>query len=264
MKHWEKVAENLAVGTKTREDCEECNGRNTLVVSRNTKGSHAYCFKCDLNEHKSAEPLSLAEQQRLLELSKTVEAELDASGSVALPEDITYDIPLEGRLWLYKCGISESVWRKYKVCYSPRWQRVIIPIYHGDQLIWFQARSIIPEMKPKYLQPSADKSKVLFRSLNQQGDTVVLTEDMASAIRVGKHIPTMSILGTKLTNGQANYISKFDKVVVWLDSDKAGRDGSKKIRRSLGLLTDTFDILTDEDPKCLTDKRIREELRRFL
>lgn len=89
---------------------------------------------------------------------------------------------------------------------------------------------------------------------------VVIVEDILSAIRVGKHIDSCSLLGTKITTSQAAELGKYAEVTTWLDSDKAGRSGAYKIRKTLGLITEVSNILTDKDPKELSDKQIKEAL----
>jgi DNA primase len=178
-----------------------------------------------------------------------------------LPEDFTQDIPLEGRLWLYSNGITDTLKWKYNVGYSKRLRRVVMPVYNtqGD-LIWFQCRALVKGQKPKYLQPSGDKSSVVFQSKTEEDKgtkgRVVVVEDIMSAIRVGEVVNTISLLGTKADTNQINTLSRFDNVITWLDSDRAGRHGSKTIRQAVGLLTNTQDIVTELDPKSYSNQQI--------
>jgi DNA primase len=90
---------------------------------------------------------------------------------------------------------------------------------------------------------------------------VVVTEDILSAIRVGAHIPAVSILGTKTSDAQAAQLAEYDKVDYWLDPDQAGIDGTVKGRRKLALVTETGAITSPVDPKNLSDREIREALK---
>jgi DNA primase len=85
---------------------------------------------------------------------------------------------------------------------------------------------------------------------------VVVVEDIMSAIRVGEVVNTISLLGTKADTNQINTLSRFDNVITWLDSDRAGRHGSKTIRQAVGLLTNTQDIVTELDPKSYSNQQI--------
>lgn len=254
---WLEEAKKLPVG-KNAYINHHCGGGKTLAINNTFKGYSCYCFRCGETSFKSKGQLTLEE----LALIKQQNALHEQEVKLALPDDFTLDIPLEGRIWLFKAGITVPVYESYGIGYSPSWNRVIIPIYEQDKLVWFQARALSKHQQPKYLQPSAEKATVLFKthSYNNNRERVVITEDMLSAIRVGTFIPTVSILGTKITTEQSNEIAQFNRVTTWLDSDKAGRKGSYAIRKGLSLVTDVDDIVTDEDPKLLSNMNIKEAL----
>lgn len=261
MSTWLEIAENLPVNGKTRGDCpNECGSGNTLIINHNSKGYSSHCFRCDFNDFVGKGTQSLAELARIRELNEAAESiEL----SLELPHDFTKEIPLHGRLWLYSGGITESVWREYGVGYSKSLDRVILPVYDSsNNLEWFQCRALYEGQKPKYIQPARSRDKVLFRVGFDRKDLqrVIIVEDILSAIRVGKHVPTASLLGTKITTGQASELSRYKRVTTWLDPDRAGRRGAYAIRKTLGLVTDVDNIVTLSDPKELTDHQIKETL----
>lgn len=260
--NWLEEARKLPLGHKTRL-VHNCGSGRTLIVNHNLQGYSAYCFRCGEPEFESKGKQSLQELTRIRELNAQAAREIT---SVEPPEDLTEDIPLEGRMWLYKAGITPSVWNSYGIGYSPSMERVYLPIIKGGEPIWFQARAVHAGQTPKYIQPSAERSTVLFESHKVQETTelVVLTEDILSAIRVGEVANAVSLLGTKITSGQASYLSQYKRVVLWLDSDKAGRVGAANIRRTLSLLTETANICTTDDPKLLTKQQISEKLKEFL
>lgn len=261
--NWLEEARNLPLGHKTRLE-HNCGSGRTLIVNHSLQGYSSYCFRCGEQEFESKGKQSLQELTRIRELNAQAAQEIK---SIELPEDLTEDIPLEGRMWLYKAGLTPSTWNEYGIRYSPSMGRVYLPVAReGVGLLWYQARAIYAGQTPKYIQPSAERSTVLFESkpLRDSTRVVVLVEDIVSAIRVGEVAPAISLLGTKITTGQASYISKYDRVVIWLDSDKAGRVGAANIRRTLSLLTETANICTTDDPKLLTRQQITEKLKEFL
>lgn len=260
--NWLEEAKNLPLGHKTRLE-HNCGSGRTLIVNHNLQGYSAYCFRCGEQEFEGKGKQSLQELTRIRELNAQAAQEIT---SVELPEDLTGDIPLAGRIWLYKAGLTPSTWNEYGIRYSPSMERVYLPVCKDGKPIWFQARAIHAGQTPKYLQPSADRSTVLFESapIHPTKGVVVLTEDIVSAIRVGEVAPAISLLGTKITTAQAGYISKYDRVVIWLDSDKAGRVGAANIGRTLSLLTETTNICTTDDPKLLTKQQITEQLKAYL
>ncbi len=261
---WIAIAKALPTGQKTRTDCPNCGaGTNTnaAIVNHNIKYYSLYCNACGHN------PVEQKGIQTLEELARIEELNTEASkssflqdGKIILPKDITDDIPIEGRLWLYQGGISPTTWKKYGIKYSPSLQRVILPVESNNEVVWFQGRAIHKGQKPKYLQPSHDKGDTLFAVQDRQSETAVITEDILSAIRVGKCVDAFSILGTKISTGQAFKLSKYKKVYTWLDNDKAGKEGAYNIRRALHLLTDVGNITSDVDPKNLSNKEIEEIL----
>ena len=262
-RNWLETARQLPLGHKTRVDCPEC-GENTntnaMMVSHSSKSYNGFCFACD---HKPFEMKGKQTLEELTELKRINNESLQPTEGARceLPEDFTEVIPLEGRLWLYSNGITDKLRRQYNIGYSARLRRVVMPVYDTeDNLIWFQCRALLKGQKPKYMQPSGDKGSVVFKSTTNKSSgtegTIVVVEDIMSAIRVGELANTISLLGTKANTNQINTLSRYSTVITWLDSDKAGRNGSKTIRQAVGLLTNTKDIVTELDPKSYSKQQI--------
>ena len=261
---WLEIAQNLPTNKHTRSDCpEECGSGNTLIVNHKPQGYSAYCFRCGYQAFEGKGQQNLQELAHIRELNEQAES---IQLTLELPDDYTTEIPLHGRLWLYGGGLTESVWKDHNIGYSKKLDRVILPVYDDSgNLEWFQCRALLKGQKPKYIQPSRCRDKVMFR-VSKDGEAnkrVVVVEDILSAIRVGRHINTCSLLGTKITTGQATELAKYDRVTTWLDPDAAGRKGAYKIRKTLGLLTEVDNIVTDKDPKELSDKQIIELLNSY-
>jgi hypothetical protein len=258
---WLELAQNLPTNKTTRSDCpENCGNGGTLIINHKSDCYTAYCFRCGYQGYEGKGKQNLKELARIRELNEQAETiEL----TLELPDDYTTEIPLHGRLWLYGGGLTESVWRENRIGYSPSLDRVILPVYDNESnLIWYQCRALLKGQKPKYLQPSRNRDRVVFHKRPDKGtnERAVVVEDVLSAIRVGRHIPTYSLLGTKITSGQASMLAEYNKITTWLDPDRAGRHGAYKIRKTLGLLTEVDNIVTEKDPKELSDKQIKELL----
>lgn len=180
-----------------------------------------------------------------------------------LPSDYTTEIPLEGRLWLYSAGITESVWKEYNIGYSESMRRVVLPVYNDTgRLIWYQCRALLKGQKPKYLQPRRGRDTVLFQSepIRRNVQELVIVEDILSAIRVGRFKPAVSLLGTKISTAQCNILGRAKRVNIWLDNDSAGRNGARRIRKAVGLITEVRITQSEVDPKALNDNEIKELL----
>jgi hypothetical protein len=254
---WLEVAQQLPLGHKRRiqHDCSE--GKD-MLVSHNDTGYSAYCFRCGPVGFDPHGYQSIAEITRLKELN----AEASVPQTKELPNDYTLEIPADKFTWLAKGGISVASARNNLIGWSDRLGRIVMPVYDRDGiLIYWQARAVSQGQSPKYTNPPVSKTSVLYTA-GDSGDKrrVIVTEDILSAIRVGAHCPTACILGTKVSDSQAAQLSTFDRVSFWLDPDAAGHTGAAAGKRTLSLVTRADIISSDVDPKCLSDRKIREIL----
>ncbi len=257
MTDWLTAAKRIAVARKLRLDCE-CGSGKTLIVNHNPQGYSCFCYRCDYSEFVGKGKQTLEELANIRALN---EAAANERYDIKLPDDFTTDIPLEGRLWLYKAGVTVSLWSSYNFGWSERMQRVVMPVYRGKELVWFQARAVLHGQTPKYLNPTGDRTSLVFwAGCSKDYSDVTVVEDILSAIRVGVVTPTCSLLGTKVTVQQALQLSRYERVSSWLDADAAGVGGSYKLRKLLGMVTEVRDIRTTKDPKAYSNAEIRSVL----
>ena len=257
---WLEVAKQLPLGHKRRmrHDCSES---RDLLVSHGEQGYSGWCFRCG---KVGFEPHGYSNLARLEEL-RNLNLQAEETQSNELPTDFTTDIPNKQAVWLYKAGISLHRAAHCGIGWSDVLQRIVIPIFDTTgRLRYWQARAVMPGQTPKYTNPPVSKTDLLYRvcpSDERCGKSrVVVTEDILSAIRIGKHIPAMSIMGTKTSDSQAAQLSEFEEVTYWLDPDKAGREGAIAGTRKLALVTTTSIVESPVDPKHLSDREIREYL----
>lgn len=186
------------------------------------------------------------------------------SATVRLPRDFTLDIPPEGRLWLFRASITPHMAREAGIGYSEYFQRVIIPVYQGLELVYFQARALYKEQQPKYINPKVDRSAIGYWVIPEGAshEKIAVVEDILSAMRVGKFIPAFSALGTKISIPLANQLMQYQEVITWLDSDEAGVSGAYDMRKLL-MAVKTSNIITELDPKNLTDTEIQWQLQKL-
>lgn len=256
--NWITKAKNLPTNHKARHSCE-CGTGEPAIINHSLQGYSFYCFRCGEQEFEGKGTQTLEELAHIQELNNQANTDLP----IELPSDFTNDIPPEGRLWLFKGGVTESQWRHYNFGWSDKMQRVVMPIYKDlktkSQLIWFQARAVHKGQKPKYLNPSGDRTSLVFFTGTKTKEITVV-EDILSAVRVGTTHHCCSMLGTKITTQQANILSQYDRVTTWLDPDKAGIDGAVSIRKAVGLITETRNITTLKDPKEYSNEEIIKTL----
>jgi len=258
---WLPQAKRLAGGKRQRVG-HDCGPGSCMLVSHDLDCYRAWCFRCGEPGYQAKVP-TLADQ---VELRKVRDADAQLERAV-LPLPMEQDItewPTAARVWLYKAGLSNKRIAELGIYYHPTTRRVVIPIVEDGELTYWQARAVMPDQAPKYLNPSVDRGKVLPRF--GQGRCIVLTEDYLSAVRVGEVTEAWSLLGIDLKEPILAKLIREDKpVVCWLDPDTAGRRGNASISktlRSLGVPVAVID--SEKDPKLLSKERITECLRQFL
>lgn len=262
MDNWLQIAKELAIGQKIR--IQHCNSNETRIVNHDIKGYSWYCFRCKETGFVPAKERTINELVTYKKL-KLAQEQLSRGGVVRLPKDFTPELPKHAMLWFLKYGISDEVIKKFNIGYSPKLDRIILPIYSGDELVALQMRAANPADKPKYLNVSGHKTHA---ALFEAGDkdyqgiktkTVYIVEDILSAIKLGKIHNTVSILGTNMTNERAMKIkNRYSDVVLWLDGDTAGRKGLRDAIIQMKLFgLKVFKIQTEKDPKEYSLEEIR-------
>jgi len=255
---WLVAAKKLPTGGRGRYP-HECGSGKAMIISNGRNGYSGYCNRCHANEF---EPHGRRTFKELLELRRLDrEHEKLLSASVKLPHDFTLDIPVHAMMWLFKASITPYMARQAGIGYSEYYKRIFLPVYQDGKLIYFQARALHDYQEIKYINPRVDRSNIAYWVIPPGADKsrLVITEDILSAIRVGRFVPTMSALGTKLSIPLANKIMEYDHATTWLDPDTAGITGAQDMRRML-LAIPTSNIVTDVDPKNLTDEEIKWQL----
>lgn len=75
-----------------------------------------------------------------------------------------------------------------------------------------------------------------------QGDTVIIVEDIPSAIKVSKFVPAIALMGTSLGDKEVNLIRKFySKIIIALDNDAISKAVS--LTRKYGFYFKTCTLL---------------------
>lgn len=108
--------------------------------------------------------------------------------------------------------------------------RIIIPVFEGKRIIYFQARSIYDYQEPKYLNPKIDKGNFIVNSDYFDKDkSIIITEGLADAYSIG--LQGTTALGTAIND---EYLEKLlyhtnNNVIIALDNDPAGFKKLKSI-----------------------------------
>ena len=167
-----------------------------------------------------------------------------------------------------KSGVSVDVAKHYGFGWSESMGRVVLPVYDEvGNLCTTQSRAVYPDQKPKYMnKKNGDMTCVAFYSDDAlllgepvtQG--IVITEDILSAVRVGRLMPSVSTLGTNLSDKLCmRLIRALNGIVcVWYDGDEAGVRGARKAYKTLRMQGVQAKIIkTEKDPKEYSNAEIR-------
>lgn len=141
--------------------------------------------------------------------------------------------------------------------YEPNMDRYIFH-YKGEEGTFWEARN--PEKKPKSIQ-NGKKPFFPLINLEDETNTLVIVEDLISAICVGRYFSSLPLFGSFIRPEWIGEITKsklFNRVFVWLDEDKT--QTAIDISRKISILKPSYVIRTKEDPKAIFEEEMREIL----
>lgn len=254
---WWRHAEHLKVGQKYRRP-HDCGEGAPLLVSRDDKGYHAWCFRCSPSDGAGfvAPPTeSLAEKLERVKRHRAADTSLGAS--LPYPQERNLDAwPHTASLWLYGSGLCRATIGRLGAYYHAPSDRVVVPAGQSE-LGFYQARAYQPGRMPKYIGPTPRPPNLLARFGNAEVPT--LTEDILSAAKIGMVAEGWAVLGTSLSDHMVSCLMKRGACNVWLDPDAAGRRGAAKIaKRLIAYGVRVRNIVSERDPKRHSLDEIKE------
>jgi hypothetical protein len=115
--------------------------------------------------------------------------------------------------------------------------RVIIPFWRNDDLVYFQARSLIGQ-KPKYLNPGSEfglKSKSYLFPFDLSEKYVVICEGPTDAISLQlQGVNATATLGCSISPTQSRMLAGFQgRIIVGYDNDEAGISGLNRLHQTI-------------------------------
>lgn len=240
--------------------CPQCGSRDNLGVYTD----HEYCFGCGYHSFTSNSIRTLPQDR----------GRHGGILNIVLPPDYDNHIPESGLAWLNKykltpneiygnrIGWSENgILIRNSIIFAPC---LIFPVYdsYGNLLMW-QGRYFGEDREvPKYYtRGGKDLLHILGRrNKGENGDEIVLTEDLISAIKVSRVTRAMPIFGSGINQTLlTRLLSQTDSLVFWLDSDKE-KEARRLLKRASQWFRNVKVIATPLDPKEYST----EAIRRFL
>jgi DNA primase len=150
-------------------------------------------------------------------------------------------------------------WSLYKedLMYDVKDRRAVFLIKENNRLIDATGRSL-DGSKPKWFRYTGEAS-VFTRVLGNTNGTVVVVEDVISAITVAQLFPRttgLAILGTSLGEAQMQHIQNYSRVVVALDPDAAHKTLTYKREIEAWTGLNTIALRLEDDVKYKVEEDI--------
>lgn len=163
--------------------------------------------------------------------------------------------------YLNKYHLGNEDVKRYKITNNSRNNRINFGYYSNGTLIGCWMRSLDPNVKPKWLFAGNKNFNWHYKNYKYTKDVLVLVEDVISAIRVSKYCSVVCLGGTSINSRILTpLVLQYNKVVLFLDGDKAGKTATEKIKQYYKLMREVKIIKTTKDPKEYTDEELIEVL----
>lgn len=239
--------------------------RDNLVVWEDTS---AHCFSCGYHHFPK----------------HYVVKEKENAPKSLLPFDFTREVPAAAWKWLLQYGLPLSYWKE-SVGYSPSTHRLVFRVSNP---LAFSIGRYIPDCVHRPERPGDVPDQSLQRGGGRplertkapakwfvwgdchrhaevvapnQGESIVLVEDLISGHKVGQLTTTIPLFGTTVHNPVMYYLLNDPRPVkLWLDKDQEGNVKKTAIRLQSIINRPVSLVVTDKDPKCLSFETIQENL----
>lgn len=223
----------------------------------NYSDGHSYCYSCGYYIFPSGNEKITQFTQPKQVLQKH---------TMLLPEDCTNTYPERALNWIKQYEISENTLNLHNCVWSDTHSRLLFPIYSVDgNLLAYQGRDFSLDKTKKLPKWYGEGNlKDTFNILGQ-GNILVLTEDIISAIKVSMcGVMAMPLYGCVVGRERFKHLYKLygDTVgiYIWLDPDKRTEALKEaKLGQLCGL--HTHPIFSNKDPKEHSYEEIREILK---
>ncbi len=243
----------------TMTQCPECakrgkdNHHDNLAVYPN---GAVYCFSCGYFQYNA-----IRYKPKLSGYTEHKE--------IILPWDITDNLPKIVLDYLNSFYLTKQNIKETNIFWSDYYQRVCFPVFSKDKhLLAWQGRYLGNDTrKPKWFSQGNLKD-ILHIIKPKHNSTLVLTEDIVSAIRVGsqENFCASPLFGSHIDIKklyQYDFAIRPNQYLLWLDKDKEieSYKFTQNARQS-GLPCVT--IVTDRDPKTYTHTEIKRILKEYM
>jgi len=244
---------DLGEGDTVRGDCPDCGGKNTFTANKSGGAVLYNCYKlgCKISGVHTVGMTAADIQARMQEIEQ--DKPKPKVEAMVLPE---YVVPSGSGLDEFR-----DKWDLHDqgLMYDLKDRRAVFPIFNNGVMLDAVGRALAGA-EPKWLRYTGKANYFLAGT----GDTVVVVEDVISAITVAKlGFTGMAILGTSLSVAHMEQLGNYSQVIVALDPDAAHK--TLRFRQEIEAWTGTSTIALrlDDDIKYRVESDI-EQLKEFL
>lgn len=244
---------DLSEGDTVRGDCPDCGGKNTFTANKSGGAVLYNCYKlgCKISGVHTVGMTAADIQARMQEVEQD-----KPKPKVEIMELPEYVVRSGSGLDAFRD--KWDLWDQ-GLMYDLKDRRAVFPIFINNVLIDAVGRALAGA-EPKWLRYTG-KANYFIAGI---GETVVVVEDVISAITVAKlGFTGMAILGTSLSVAHMEQLGNYSQVIVALDPDAAHK--TLRFRQEIEAWTGatTIALRLDDDIKYRVESDI-EQLKEFL
>ena len=212
-----------------------------------------YCHACH-KQFNSKKLIVKKQEKKILEMPK----DTNVDGNIRYG---TAKLPKEVDIWLQQFYFT--AWQlevQKEVFWSEEYQRICFP-FNNNKSCWM--RTLDKTSKNKWVFVGEKSLYWLNSNIDYSGQAefLIVTEDVISCIRCNEFSDSVALGGTNVNNKLLlPILLNYDKIIVWLDGDKAGKTASQVFYDRYKHLKDIQIIHTLKDPKCYSPSEIKEIL----
>jgi len=236
------------------QQCPEClsegrdNGRDNLGVYSD---GHHYCFSCGY--YRPGNKIANFSQRH----RQVDELPQQNNYNLCLPSDSNVRIPNQALQWLTKYGLDKNALTKYNIMWSESRQFLLFPYFIEGQLVAWQGRYFGNDPKIGKWHTKGKVEQIHY-TLGLPSTSIVLVEDIISAIKVSRVCLSSPLFGSVISNHKFTLLKKYyDTIYIWLDPDKTKQAINFGYKGGLFGL-DCRVIVSGKDPKEYSTEEIEK------
>lgn len=238
-----------------KEQCPACANKGKDRSKDNLgvySDGHTFCFSCGFGNSSISRIHNISRHNDKI-----------SSKQYGLAYDSSFNYPQRALEWIEQYELNRNDLLSHNVVWSEFYKRLIFPVYgEQNELLAYQGRYFGDDAKAVKWWGEGPLNEI-FNILGECSKTLVLVEDIISAIKVSKLTQCMPLYGSAISVNRFKRLFKLygkeTKVVIWLDKDKSS-EGALFRRRGTLLGLSCTTIISTKDPKEYSYEEIREYL----